>query len=606
MDKLYTKTVDQLQSELRERGLPVTGLKDDLIQRLLVAYDSHETSLEVEDSIPLGKSAASDISSLVSNTSSQRVKATARRVSLEVEEKALKIKQEIKFKKLSLEKEAVELKLKEEKVDLQIKMDQARAEEQVYLEAESREFTQPPQSTVLEMLINNQKLLQLPNQEPMTFDGNCLDYPSFIQSFETLIATKTDDDRAKLHFLYKYTVGAPHDLIKGFLAKPDQDSYLKARQMLKQRYGHPYRISESYRQALEKWKEVRTSDQLLKLADFMQQCEVAMGTVKYLDDLNSTPLLRIVVGKLPYHARIKWCKTAYSLRKQYEKEVTFQDLTRFVAEEAEIANDPLFAPDLFKNENFKIGSKFKSSEKNLVSFQTEAKLRPFQTEEKLRPFTPICIYCKKMQKSNDEFQHDISDCKLFIKKKWSERVEFLKEESACFGCGSIGKHKVAECRRRKECKICQKQHLTSMHRESKDDVLSATAKCTEVCGNCVDSGMDNCLIVPMWVRNDSAPGKEIMVYGVVDPQSNQCFVSEDLCQEFNVEGMSTQLLLSTMQEEDFMVESQKVKGFEISDRHRQNPIPLNSVFTRKAIPVKSSQIPKPETAKQWNHLKSLE
>ncbi|KAG1651579.1 hypothetical protein GQR58_026910 [Nymphon striatum] len=625
MDDLKTKTVEELQNELRNKNLPITGLKQDLINRL-AEYTRNAALLEVEASIPLGQSAASSIAtrSSRSSISSHMAKARAKRVALEIEEKAMKAKQDLQMQRLALQ-------IKEDQLDLQTKMEQARMQEQIFAEADETEFANlneihipqepklntPPQNQnlILELLANNQKLLQLPNLEPLTFNGDYLDYPAFIQSFETSIASKTSNNKDKLHFLYKYTTGVPHDLIKGFLIRPNENSYAKAIELLNQRYGHPYRISEAYRRALEKWTNVYSGEQLLKLADFMRQCEVGMETMEYLDDLNSMSLLRMVVGKLPNYARVKWCKNAYKLRNNYGREVNFHDLTKFVAEEAEISNDPLFAPTLFKNENLKTELRPKRSDRNLVSFHTEVKVRSS---------SPICIYCRKDQRSNEECQHDIADCELFGKKKWSDRVEFMKKESACFGCGSIGKHRVADCKRKKQCKICKRQHLTSMHKysnsyterasvnctevreEATNETEEASVMCTGVCSQFSNGEIDNSLIVPMWVRNTSAPGKEVMVYGVIDPQSNQCFVDENLCKVFGVQGPTTKLRLSTMQEEDFEIDSQKVKGFEILDRHRQHIISVHSVFTRKSIPAKSSQIPKPETAKQWKHLQSLE
>ncbi|KAG1652625.1 Potassium channel subfamily K member 18 [Nymphon striatum] len=279
--------------------------------------------LQVDDHIPLEESAASNISAC-SSTSSRRFKATAKRVSLEIEEKTLELKQEMELKQLNLEKETLELKLKQQQLDLQIKKEQAKAEEQKQL---NRQYIPPNQRThsqtgstnlftqsqnsILKLLLNNQKLLQ----------------------WGTLLNDECTDSAATQN-----TSGPPHKLIKGFMSRPDELSYLRAREMLKERYGHPYKISESNRQTLEKWKDVYTGDQLLKVSDLMRQCQ-----------------------------------------------------------------------------------------------------------------------------------------------------------------------------------------------------SSSHGNCKNLPGN----PMDNCLIAPMLVRNESAPGKEIMVYGVVDPQRNQCIETENLCQTFNIQGTAT-------------------------------------------------------------------
>ena len=54
-----------------------------------------------------------------------------------------------------------------------------------------------------------------------------------------------------------------------------------------------------------------------------------------------------------------------------------------------------------------------------------------------------------------------------------------------------------------------------------------------------------------------------------------------------------------------MIESHKVKGLTVMDLKHQNSIPLPQAFTRETIPFKSSQIPKPEVAMCWEHLKPI-
>ena len=59
---------------------------------------------------------------------------------------------------------------------------------------------------------------------------------------------------------------------------------------------------------------------------------------------------------------------------------------------------------------------------------------------------------------------------------------------------------------------------------------------------------DHTLIVPVSVRPVGQPEKEIVQYAVLDDHSNVSFVSQTLSKRFNLEGPSTELLLTTMQE----------------------------------------------------------
>ena len=121
-----------------------------------------------------------------------------------------------------------------------------------------------------------------------------------------------------------------------------------------------------------------------------------------------------------------------------------------------------------------------------------------------------------------------------------------------------------------------------------------------------ESGQDQSLIIPVWVSSSENPeNKQIMTYALIDCQSNATFVTEKLREELGIEGVKSHLLLSTLHEENEVVESHKVKGLIVMDMKHQNSIPLPQAFTRQTIPFKSSQIPKPEVAMCWEHLKPI-
>ena len=95
-----------------------------------------------------------------------------------------------------------------------------------------------------------------------------------------------------------------------------------------------------------------------------------------------------------------------------------------------------------------------------------------------------------------------------------------------------------------------------------------------------------------------------MTYALTDCQSNATFVIEKLRQELRLEGVKSQLLLSTLHEENEVV-SHRVKALIVMDIKHQKNIPLPQVFRRQTIPFKSSQIPKPDVAMCWEHLKPI-
>ena len=63
-----------------------------------------------------------------------------------------------------------------------------------------------------------------------------MDYPTFIQPFETIIESKVEASRDRLLFLNKYTIGKANDAVKGFVAMNTGDAYNQAKKSLSQKF----------------------------------------------------------------------------------------------------------------------------------------------------------------------------------------------------------------------------------------------------------------------------------------------------------------------------------------------------------------------------------
>ncbi|XP_006822329.1 uncharacterized protein LOC102807461 [Saccoglossus kowalevskii] len=94
------------------------------------------------------------------------------------------------------------------------------------------------------------------------------------------------------------------------------------------------------------------------------------------------------------------------------------------------------------------------------------------------------------------------------------------------------------------------------------------------------------------------------VYALLDPQSDSCFLSETTMNKILARGSIVNLKLSTMLDEK-IITSKKIDGLVVKDMDGVTNINLPSVYTREVIPASHSQIPKPETIRQWPHLKKV-
>lgn len=96
-------------------------------------------------------------------------------------------------------------------------------------------------------------------------------------------------------------------------------------------------------------------------------------------------------------------------------------------------------------------------------------------------------------------------------------------------------------------------------------------------------------IVPVFVSTMKEPDKEILVYALLDTQSNTTFI----------------LKVSTITSKTKVVNSQKIQGLQVRGINSHKKIKLPSTYTKDYIPSNRSHIPTSSTARSWPHLKHL-
>ena len=139
--------------------------------------------------------------------------------------------------------------------------------------------------------------------------------------------------------------------------------------------------------------------------------------------------------------------------------MVFEDIVKFVKEEAELVTDPVFSPDATKADRKRelekeMGKKLKI--RGVNNFDTLASQNSSVKDKK-----PVadCVKCLK--------SHHLNDCEDFRRLTLKERQQFVKKSGLCFGCLRAG-HLARNCRNRLTCKDCKKPHPTSLHFPFKD------------------------------------------------------------------------------------------------------------------------------------------
>ena len=177
-------------------------------------------------------------------------------------------------------------------------------------------------------------------------------------------------------------------------------------------------------------------------------------------------------------------------------------------------------------------------------------------------------------------------------------------------------HMSSDCKKRLTCPTCNKNQPTCLHEERspkkpeekkrseawEPTIVRRTTSCTSQGASTASISM----IVPVWLSSLSKPHKEVLVYTILDTQSDATFILKETCNELDAETQPTKLRLSTITSQDSLVESQRVSSLLLRGYNSDVKICILVTFTSTSIPPDEEHIPTKEIAKNWEHFRSNE
>ena len=493
---------------------------------------------------------------------------------------------------------------------------------------------------------------QLPKIAVPLFSGDPLQYPLWRNSFTSLIDTQPLDPDTKLNYLNQYVTGKPKQLVEHFMLIGTEEAYNRAREVLHERYGNSSVVSTAFTSKLRQWPRLSPRDAagLRDFSDFLEKIDAARASTPSLGVLDYASENAYLIEKLPFNLETKW-RDKIDFWRQIHGQGSYPPFTEFVkfmkvaANRANIpelqsisrAHDkrPSTSSAQVKHAKGHSSSSFATTtsrdDKTRASYQRDgpASRAHYPSNES------SCLFCKK--------NHHLDECQHFLRKPFNERKDFFFKKRLCMGCASASSHQVRECKDRKACQTCGGTHLTCLHRNPpksqpaetppsqpqsapsrqsdprettqsppKEVVVvqmkaeEGTSNCIQVCDQPDQEGEgDQSMIVPVIVRSQTDPSREFLEYAILDEQSNSCFISKTLSEKLGLRGPKTELLLSTMQEQNVRISSSRISGLEVLDVNREHTVQLPVCFERDNIPAKKSQIPKSAVVSKWPHLECL-
>ena len=476
--------------------------------------------------------------------------------------------------------------------------------------------------------------MTLPNAEVPTFGGDPLDYCNFIRSFENLIETKTTSGSARLYYLVQYTSGDVQELMRSCLSMRPDKGYETAKNLLKQRYGQAYRIAMAYLDRIMTVPQIKSEDgeALQKFSVLLSSCKNTLKEIGYLNKLENPNSLQNVISRLPYSLRQRWRDVADDITSNKKREITFEDVEKFVEAKARALTHPIFGRINSDARNKSIQDPNKGS-RGRYAFGVDGRFQkdvgnevpnPTESGKESRAYHNECPMCKGT--------HLLSRCDRFKKETVKNRLKLVRKRGLCDNCLFRG-HIARSCPKESFCKVpgCQGKHSTFLHpkpidrhdenpppdglpinADGKDAnensnagaqngyVNANNSRCDAIGAGVSTTGM---AIVPVKVKCKGSD-KMILTYAFLDAGSNTTFCTDELLKELGSTGEKTTLSLTTIQNESIPTECHVV-NLEVFDINENNLVDLPYVFSTAKLPVDESCIPRQADVERWSHLKGI-
>ena len=150
-------------------------------------------------------------------------------------------------------------------------------------------------------------------------------------------------------------------------------------------------------------------------------------------ELNHPKTLRHVCEKLPYSLQDRWRRVADKISEEEGRTILFDDLARFIEDEARIQSNPLFRKQMShlksqEKASPQTGREANSGTRRVMDHRVRTNLT-MQTEGSSQGPQP-CSFCSGL--------HALEHCVTFGQVTDGERKEFIMRNGICFLCLNKG------------------------------------------------------------------------------------------------------------------------------------------------------------------------
>ena len=144
------------------------------------------------------------------------------------------------------------------------------------------------------------------------FDGNPLQYCTFIQAFDTVIEPREPDNAGRLYCLEQHTSGRPQEIVRSCLHMAPKEGYTKARSLLERIFGQKHKIAMACLDQVTNGPRLKAEDaeSLEGLSILLSSCTNTLRSISYSSKIESPDNRQKIIDRLPPPLQIKWRENA--------------------------------------------------------------------------------------------------------------------------------------------------------------------------------------------------------------------------------------------------------------------------------------------------------
>ena len=304
----------------------------------------------------------------------------------------------------------------------------------------SMEYSTITNNTV-KLIPCNQSTFKIEKMKLPTFNGNLKEYIQFKSDFMKYVLPEIESEKAA--FVLKSCLGK--EPLKSVKSIEDSVALIWAR--LDEKYGQPSMLAELVMNEIKRYKSLTDTDDK-GLVEFIELVESSYNNLKLVNmekEISNLSVVSLIEEKLPNMIRRKWAEEVSKERSVVDKRDPFPCLLKFLSQQRRV----------------------------IEYISADLRSKTFYNN-KVEIFNPIRLQHNCLiHKSSG---HSTALCSSYLGKSNSEKVAFIKDNRACWGCLQVG-HRYADCQSKTTCSIngCNKHHHETLHEAHVDGLVYQTS-----------------------------------------------------------------------------------------------------------------------------------